>query len=180
MSRTLCRVGWAAIDQSNGHLTLRNRKSGLHLPRYVMGRGRLQITAEAAERALKDLVHEKWANQGCEDHTDTLKMIGLVSFFLPYFPLERSHLLTLFSKQVAMRAPGLSPSPAIFSFLADKVTSRPAFPPFSHFPMSVDFTLSLSLGYQCQAYRLGQTGKVVGCFQCSESKPTFDPVPPAP
>lgn len=82
----------------------------------------MQITPEAAERALKDLVHEKWAREGCEDHSDTLKLIGLVNFFLPFFPLERRHLLTLFQKQLARRAPDISVSQEVFEFLADKVS----------------------------------------------------------
>eukprot|EP00884_Botryococcus_braunii_P017254 jgi/Botrbrau1/4211/Bobra.0044s0014.1 len=89
---------------------------------------RSQITPEAAERALKDLMHEKWAREGCEDHSDTLKLIGLVNLFLPFFPLERRHLITLFKKEVARRAPALTASPQVFDFLADKVDFEEGYP----------------------------------------------------
>ena len=37
--------------------------------------GRASLRAEAAQRALKDLVFARWAAQGCEERTDTLKMV---------------------------------------------------------------------------------------------------------
>ena len=49
----------------------------------------LQITPERAERALRDLVFSSWRRSPCEEYPDTLKMISLIDFFLPYFPLQR-------------------------------------------------------------------------------------------
>ena len=34
-----------------------------------------QISAEEAQRTLKDMVFAKWLAQGCEERTDTLKMV---------------------------------------------------------------------------------------------------------
>lgn len=36
----------------------------------------VQISAEEAQRMLKDMVFAKWLAQGCEERTDTLKMVG--------------------------------------------------------------------------------------------------------
>lgn len=30
-----------------------------------------------------------WRRSACEDYPDTLKLVSLVDFFLPYFPLQR-------------------------------------------------------------------------------------------
>ena len=49
----------------------------------------LQITPERAERALRDMVFTSWRASACEDFPDTLKLISLIDFFLPYFPLHR-------------------------------------------------------------------------------------------
>ena len=51
--------------------------------------GPLQITPERAEHALRDLVFSSWRRSPCEEYPDTLKMISLIDFFLPYFPLQR-------------------------------------------------------------------------------------------
>lgn len=40
-------------------------------------RSRAEVTAEQAQRVLKDLIFERWERQACEDRTDTLKMVGL-------------------------------------------------------------------------------------------------------
>lgn len=37
---------------------------------------RAEVTAEQAQRVLKDLIFERWERQACEDRTDTLKMVG--------------------------------------------------------------------------------------------------------
>ena len=49
-----------------------------------------QVDAEQATKVLKDLVFSLWAQGQCEDYTDTRKMLGLISFFLPYFPLRQA------------------------------------------------------------------------------------------
>ena len=36
----------------------------------------MQISAEEAQRVLKDMVFDKWLAQGCEERTDTLKMVS--------------------------------------------------------------------------------------------------------
>lgn len=57
---------------------------------------RERISPEVAQKELKDLVFERWQQQGCEERSDTMKMVGLVDFFLPFFPLERKHVHELF------------------------------------------------------------------------------------
>ena len=49
----------------------------------------LQVQPEAAQKLLKDLVFEIWRRDGCEQHTDTAKLVSLVDFYLPFLPLER-------------------------------------------------------------------------------------------
>lgn len=37
---------------------------------------RSKIAPEEAQRALKDLVFSRWLAEGCEERSDTLKMVG--------------------------------------------------------------------------------------------------------
>lgn len=37
---------------------------------------RSKIAAEEAQRVLKDMVFSRWLAQGCEERSDTLKMVG--------------------------------------------------------------------------------------------------------
>lgn len=165
---------------------------------------RSRISAEEAQRALKDMVFARWLGQGCEERSDTLKMVrragrrgrgrsgpagrcvpcvggvapacssawrgsaqgalapathgawpsptplpplpslpfifyfktnpqvGLVSFFLPFFPLERRHLRQLFEMQLGERGRALAGArlgalqwdPAVVDFLLDKASGR--------------------------------------------------------
>ena len=50
---------------------------------------RNDISAEEAQKILKDKVFSKWAAQGCEERVDTIKTVSLIDLFLPFFPLER-------------------------------------------------------------------------------------------
>jgi hypothetical protein len=65
---------------------------------------REKISPEKAQKELKDLVFERWQKQGCEERTDTMKMVGLVDFFLPFFPLERTHVKELFELRLREKA----------------------------------------------------------------------------
>ena len=84
---------------------------------------------EAAQRALKDLVFQRWLDEACEQRADTLKSIGLVDFFLPFLPLERSHLVALFEARLHERRgvlrraqrTDLAWEPDVVHFLADRV-----------------------------------------------------------
>ena len=89
---------------------------------------------------LKDLVFSGWAADGCEERADTLKMVSLVDFFLPFLPLERRHIEILFQMRLQETAAQLQRAqsvrlewaPEIISFLTDKVClpsvcTRPGF-----------------------------------------------------
>ncbi|EFN56148.1 hypothetical protein CHLNCDRAFT_51790 [Chlorella variabilis] len=97
---------------------------------------RSKIGAEEAQRVLKDMVFERWLAQGCEERSDTLKMVGLVSFFLPFFPLERRHVRQLFGMHLARRGAelqrqklgGLQWDPLVLDFLTSKVDFEGDFP----------------------------------------------------
>lgn len=52
-------------------------------------KSRKEISAEEAQRVLKDKVFSKWAAQGCEERVDTIKTVSLINMFLPFLPLER-------------------------------------------------------------------------------------------
>ena len=88
----------------------------------------MQITPEDAQRALKDLVFSMWADDGCEARADTLKLVSLVDFFLPFLPLERRHIEALFQMRLKETAAQLRQSqsvqltwaPDIITFLTDK------------------------------------------------------------
>lgn len=48
----------------------------LHALLEAAGGDRGAVSAERAQRALKDLVFERWLRDGCEERSDTLKMVG--------------------------------------------------------------------------------------------------------
>ena len=79
----------------------------LELHELLKRHGRDAISAEQAQRVLKDLIFERWTRQACEDRTDTLKMVGLIDIFLPFFPLEAAHLRELFVRRLAERGEAL-------------------------------------------------------------------------
>ena len=95
---------------------------------------KVQITPEDAQRVLKDLVFSTWAADGCEARADTLKMVSLVDFFLPFLPLERRHIEALFHMRLEETAAQLRRSqsvqltwtPDIITFLTDKACLRSA------------------------------------------------------
>ncbi|KAL4448497.1 hypothetical protein ABPG75_005716 [Micractinium tetrahymenae] len=97
---------------------------------------RSRISPEQAQRVLKDMVFARWLTEGCEERSDTLKMVGLVSFFLPFFPLERRHIRQLFEMRLAERAEelragrlgGLLWGAEVVDFLTDKVDFDGDFP----------------------------------------------------
>ena len=89
----------------------------------------VQIAPEAAQRLLKDLVFAQWSEEACEQRMDTLKMVSLVDFFLPFLPLERQHITQLFDMKLLDKAEQLQKQerchltwgPDVVSFLSDKV-----------------------------------------------------------
>lgn len=97
---------------------------------------REQISPERAQKQLKDLVFERWKKEGCEDRTATLKMVGLVDFFLPFFPLERKHVIELFELRLrekltaaeVQRLGRIEVDPGVADFLTDKVEFEGPYP----------------------------------------------------
>lgn len=63
-------------------------------------KSREKISSVKAQQLLKDLVYLRWLSEKCEETADTLKMVSLVDFFLPFFPLERVHIEELFQKRI--------------------------------------------------------------------------------
>ena len=111
---------------------------------------------EAAQRALKDLVFQRWLDEACEQRADTLKSIGLVDFFLPFLPLERRHLVALFEARLQERRGALRRAqrsdlawePDVVHFLADRVS----------------LLASLhSQGHMCRAAQELCSGCLLGC-----------------
>lgn len=65
------------------------------------GSSRGQASAEAAEKALRNAVFSAWRHSGCEEEfADTLKIISLIDFFLPFFPLEKDSVTELMKREV--------------------------------------------------------------------------------
>lgn len=87
------------------------------------------VSAEAAGQTLKNLVFDTWRDGGCEGFADTAKSVGLVDFYLPFFPLERQHIQQLFDLKLGERVaaahaeglPEVSWHPSVVDFLTDKV-----------------------------------------------------------
>lgn len=97
---------------------------------------RERISPELAQRTLKDLVFERWKAQGCEERDDTIKMVGIVNYFLPFFPLEKQHIEKLFgmrlvakSEELAARRLGaVAWAPSVVDFLTAKVEFEGRYP----------------------------------------------------
>jgi hypothetical protein len=70
----------------------------------AVAEARSRASAEEAERRLRDAVFARWRRDGCEAYEDTLKLVSLVDFFLPYFPLERRHVDELIGRALKERA----------------------------------------------------------------------------
>lgn len=62
------------------------------------------LQAEEMQRMLKDIVFERWRQQDCEEDSDTLKMVGLIRFFVPFFPLKKNNLEKLLDMKLRQRA----------------------------------------------------------------------------
>lgn len=91
--------------------------------------GRNNISIDQAQKELKDMVFKWWTMQKCEDFSDTQKLMRSIDFFLPFYPLERSHITQLFkmkldalSKQSEQAGYGkIHYGDQVLSFLAGKV-----------------------------------------------------------
>lgn len=90
---------------------------------------RSKIKPEQVQHMLKDIVFEQWYSEGCEDRIDTLKMVGHVDHFLPFFPLEKEHIKSIFELRLRKRSDELREQKlgalhwdeSITDFLAGKV-----------------------------------------------------------
>jgi ATP-dependent Clp protease ATP-binding subunit ClpA len=110
------------LESNSGYLQLHE------LLQAAGHRGR--VRAEEAQRVLKDLVFDLWRADGCEERSDTLKMLALVDFYLPFLPLERPHIEQLFRMKLKERshalaeskqAAGLTWDEDVVKFLTDRV-----------------------------------------------------------
>lgn len=52
---------------------------------------------------LKDTMFRLWAKQGCESAPDIVKLLSLIDFYLPFYPLERQHIRALFEAKLQGR-----------------------------------------------------------------------------
>jgi hypothetical protein len=94
----------------------------------------LQVTAEGAQQMLKELIWEMWATEDCESLTDTLKFLSLVDFYLPFLPLEREHIRSLFTLRLQERQAEVYKATKdilmwddlVLDFLVSKVSSPPS------------------------------------------------------
>ena len=97
---------------------------------------REKISSEDAQRELKDVVLKQWLAEDCEQRTDTLKMVRLVDFFLPFFPLEKQHIESLFQMRLKGMAQDLGKQrlgmlqwdKSVVDFLTHKVDFEGGFP----------------------------------------------------
>ena len=64
------------------------------------------LTAEettATQRALRDLMFQRWSDDGCEERSDTLKAVGAVDLFAPFVPLDRTSVARVIASHLAAR-----------------------------------------------------------------------------
>ncbi|KAG2432813.1 hypothetical protein HXX76_008547 [Chlamydomonas incerta] len=94
------------------------------------GGDKSQITPEAAESRLREVVLSAWRRPpACEALEDTLAFGAAVDFFLPFFPLTRPEITALMEMELRSRygsrleAAGgfLRPEPAALTWLVDRV-----------------------------------------------------------
>ncbi len=112
-------------------IILESNSGYLQLHELLQAAGhRGKVRAEDAQRVLKDLVFDLWRSDGCEERSDTLKMLALVDFYLPFLPLERPHIERLFRMKLKERgaslaefkqAAGLTWDEDVVKFLTDRV-----------------------------------------------------------
>ena len=61
------------------------------------------LSAETAQRVLKDVLYNKWLKDGCEELVDTQKTLSLVDLYVPFLPLERRHVRTVLEAHLLER-----------------------------------------------------------------------------
>ena len=107
---------------------------------------------------LKDLMFTIWAEGSCESATDTVKLLSLVDFYLPFLPLERDHLRQLTRMRLrerqaeVLKATGdtLTWSEEVIEFLTAKVCLLGLAAAFPGDSLSLS-RMSLAAGEECRA-----------------------------
>jgi len=61
------------------------------------------LSAETAQRLLKDVLYNKWLQDGCEEPVDTQKTLSLIDMYVPFLPLERRHVRTVLEAHLLER-----------------------------------------------------------------------------
>jgi hypothetical protein len=88
------------------------------------------LSAETAQRALKDILYNKWLQDGCEEAVDTQKTLSLIDLYVPFLPLERRHVAAVLEQHLRERRDrgvragefsALSWDAAVLDFLTDRV-----------------------------------------------------------
>jgi ATP-dependent Clp protease ATP-binding subunit ClpA len=73
-------------------IVLEANVGSLHMFRLLSeAPSRAALSAETAQRLLKDVLYNKWLQDGCEEQVDTQKTLSLVDLYVPFLPLERDH-----------------------------------------------------------------------------------------
>jgi ATP-dependent Clp protease ATP-binding subunit ClpA len=101
-------------------------------------RTRDEVPMHDAQKALKDMVFTVWQEQGCEAFSDSQKLLRRVDHFVPFYPLEREHIVELFHKKLKGFALAAEPVAGlacdtrcveeVVPFLLDKVEFDGAYP----------------------------------------------------
>lgn len=63
----------------------------------------VQISAEEVQKLLKDLLFSLWNDPVCGPAVGLVKLLSLIDFYLPFFPLERWHVDRLFRMKLENR-----------------------------------------------------------------------------
>ena len=91
---------------------------------------RAALSAETAQRVLKDVLYNKWLRDGCEEQVDTQKTLSLVDLYVPFLPLEREHVRAVLEAHLLERRrrgvrelefANLSWSKDVLDFLVERV-----------------------------------------------------------
>lgn len=120
LRQLLDKGGTANFSFARSIVVLEANTGSAHLHKLLQEAGsRSRLTAELAQRSLKDVVFSAWSGDGCETAVvrdsvrdlrssldtsqDSQKTLSLVNLFLPFLPLERRHLRTVLETQLRER-----------------------------------------------------------------------------
>lgn len=138
-------------------IILEANKGMFPIQRLLLKAGRREdVSVYKAHHKLKEDMADLWMNVDCEASVDAVKFLNLIDIFIPFFPLERSHIRELIqksldlSKEFAPKGGSVTWTPSFVEYFVDQVEYDGVF--------SVDGAVDAALGIR-KAYELLRTAE---------------------